>query len=503
MAEMETAWKALDALKANTAEVPVYWGQIEPGKGKFNFKHLDEIIAAARERDLKLVLLWFATWKNGSMQYAPEWVKSAPEIYQRVVTHSGNSLWVLSSHAEANWEADRSALCTLLAHLKEVDPKKKTVVGMQLENEPGILGAVRDHSPAAEKEYAGPVPAEFMTALTQAKTGLVRSAWIRSGGLVKGTWQQVFGPNAAEYFTAWSIARYIDRLAEAGKSVFELPMLVNAWLGENSWRQPGSSYPSGGPVTGVLDIWKWAAPHLDLIAPDIYIDTPETFREVCEAYNRPDNPLFIPESGGSLGNSLNIFEAIARHHAVGYAVFGIESLLEADGSVKPQAQPVIDSFQIVSSVQSLILHYWNTGRIHSVIQREFQSDQILDLGEYAGLVRFFNAAQDGWLHTDFRHRPLDRNTRGRGLIFTSKGRELFVAGTGFFLQLKRKRSEPVEFSKAHDHFDAHLSPYIVVEEGHFGSIGEWLPDRVRNGDEVSAGIWVTPDVGVVRVLMAE
>ncbi len=503
LADLETAWKALSVLKANTAEVPVYWGQVEPQKGKFDFKHLDEIILAARERKLRLILLWFATWKNGSMQYAPEWVKSAPDVYRRVVTHAGNSLWVLSSHCEANWQADCAALSALLAHLKEFDGQKRTVAGLQIENEPGILGAQRDHSPEAEQEFAAPVPAELLEPLKQAASGPVRAAWLSAGSLKQGTWQQVFGPHAAEFFSAWSVARYIDRLAEAGKAAYNLPMYANVWLAENGWRQPGINYPSGGPVTGVLDLWKWAAPHLDLIAPDIYIDTPDTFREVCQAYARADNPLFIPESAGSLGSALNIFEAIARHRAVGYAVFGVESLLGQDGEVKPEAKALVESFQIVSNVQPLLLHFWGSDRIQAVIQREFQHEQVFNLGEYTILARFFNAGIGGWNHTDFRHAPLDRTQRGRGLVFADKGREFYIAGAGFSLQFRRRRSEQVEFSKAHDHFDAHLAPYLFVEEGHFGELGNFITDRTRNGDEIGSGIWVTPDVGVVRVKLAE
>jgi|SRR5579883_480036 len=52
-------------------------------------------------------------------------------------------------------------------------------------------------------------------------------------------------------------------------------------------------WPSGGPTVHVFDIWHAAAPHIDLLAPDIYI--PE-FLETIAAFRRPDNPVFVPET---------------------------------------------------------------------------------------------------------------------------------------------------------------------------------------------------------------
>jgi hypothetical protein len=499
--ELETSWKALSLLKANVAEVPVYWDQIEPREETYEFSHLDAIILAAREHGLNLILLWFATWKNGSMQYAPEWVKSNPERFQRVITHAGNPLWVLSSHAQENWDADNKAFCSLMAHLRQFDGQQKTVIGVQVENEPGILGAVRDHSALAEAEFNTPAPYELVQAVEQADPSPVNTAWKNAGKLPRGSWSDLFAHHAAEYFTTWSIAQYVDRLAESGKAFYELPMTVNVWLGENAWRLPGDSYPSGGPASAVLDIWKWAAPHIDCITPDIYIDTPDTYREVCAAYNRPDNALFVPESAGSPGNALNLFEAIARYDAIGYAVFGIESLLAPDGTVKPQCQALVESFQCVSAIRPAIENSWGSGQIHAVIQREFMGEQLLDLGEFLGMARFTNGAAP--IFTDHRHsQPAPENTqRGRGLVIQASDRTFYLVGAGYTLHLKHKSSEEAQFSKTHERFDAPMMSYLSVEEGHFNIFGEWITDRVRNGDEVTNGLWVTPDVGVVRAVL--
>ena len=74
-------WPALEAMHANTAEAPVYWEQMEPTPSNFNFSTVDALVQGAREHQLHLVLLWFGTWKNGNMHYAPEWVKTDPAKY--------------------------------------------------------------------------------------------------------------------------------------------------------------------------------------------------------------------------------------------------------------------------------------------------------------------------------------------------------------------------------------------------------------------------------------
>jgi hypothetical protein len=497
---LETAYQAIKLLKANMIEIPVYWERIEPSEGKFDFSELDLVIMTARAAQVRLVLLWFATWKNGSMQYAPEWVKADPQRFWQVTTHAGNSLWVLSSHCPATLEADRKAFCTLLEHLKTVN-EDQTIIGIQIENEPGILGAVRDYGPAAEAEFAGAVPTDLLSKLPLSKPGPVHTAWEGMGCPSSGAWAEVFGEKAPEFFTAWSIARYTDRLAEAGKAVYNLPMYVNVWLGENGWHLPGGSYPSGGPASQALDIWKWATAHIDLIAPDIYIEPEDAYNAICQSYAREDNPLFIPESGSGLSNALNLFVAIARHHTVGYAVFGIESLLAADGSVRPECRPLVESFQCAAAALPLIEKFHGTGLIHAVAQREFQGEQLFDFGDYLGMAQF--GKLESWPFYDFRHRPDGAPQRGRGLIFTPNAREFFLVGAGYRLLLRKKLSDRQEFSRPHDRFDAPLTHYLRVEEGHFDAEGNWHIDRYRNGDEITGGLWVAPDVGVVHAILAD
>jgi hypothetical protein len=213
-AVLPEVWSSVAALHANTLEAPVYWEQFEPRPGQFDHANVDALVEGARAHGLHLILLWFGSWKNGQMHYAPAWIKADPARYPRALDEHGRPLEDLSPYAPANLEADRRAFAALMAHLKAIDGERHTVIMVQVENEPGLIGSVRDHSPEAERQSRQPLPAELARALHKPA----------------GSWEQAFGADADEAFGAYGIARYIDQVAAAGKAVYPLPMYVNTWL---------------------------------------------------------------------------------------------------------------------------------------------------------------------------------------------------------------------------------------------------------------------------------
>jgi len=84
-AALKDVWPAVEQTHANTLQIPVAWEQVEPVEGQFDFSYVDTLIKEARERDVRLVLLWFATWKNNAPHYAPSWVKLNNDRFPRVV----------------------------------------------------------------------------------------------------------------------------------------------------------------------------------------------------------------------------------------------------------------------------------------------------------------------------------------------------------------------------------------------------------------------------------
>src|SRR5450432_3282569 len=313
-AMMPQVWQAVATLNANTVELPIYWEQIEPQPSKFDFMLIDTLLLQAREHKVRLVLLWFATWKNGSNHYMPEWMKRDAVKYPNITGKNGKLVDSPSPNITATLEADMKAFAAVMRYLKKADIQH-TVIMVQVENESGSWGSVRDFSPPAQKLFEGPVPA-----------GLLKPAMLKAFHVpvvAEGSWQKVFGDRADEYFQAWYVARFIGQVAAAGKLEYPLPMYVNAALRDPLTNLSATTYESGGPTDNVIPIWKVAAPSIDLLAPDIYLSGSEKVLKVIDLYDRPDNTLFVPELGLSEDKAKYLYEVIARG-GIGFSPFGLD-----------------------------------------------------------------------------------------------------------------------------------------------------------------------------------
>jgi beta-galactosidase GanA len=84
MESMESIWTKLKDMNLNTVLTPIYWELIEKEEGKFDFSLVDDLILRARKENLKLIFLWFGSWKNSMSSHAPAWVKLNQKKYPRV-----------------------------------------------------------------------------------------------------------------------------------------------------------------------------------------------------------------------------------------------------------------------------------------------------------------------------------------------------------------------------------------------------------------------------------
>jgi len=507
--EAETAFRVVKMMHGNTLEIPVYWEQLEPAEGTFDFSGVDALLALAREYQLKLVLLWFASWKNGDMDYTPTWVKNDQKRFKRVINALGAPIWGLSPYCQANRDADAKAFVRLMSYLKAHDADK-AVIAIQVQNEPGTLWSDRDYGVEAEAIFNSPVPAALVRVMSSDPSSPIYAAWQAAGAKPSGNWPELFGAYAGEFLNAWTIAHYIDSIAAEGKAAYKLPMYVNVWLGEQFFRLAGD-YPSGGAVGRTLDIYKWTTPNLDLIAPDIYIQDSAGYRDICAIYAREDNPLFVPESAWLGSNAWLMMYALAKYNAIGYACFGVEHILGSDGEIAPPAVQLVDSFRCVAEAIPLLLKYQGTDRVRAIVQEENQGEQFLDLEGWLGVVTFGYGAP-GFVNRDWRHPAINPRRqwdptipRGRGLLFQASKNEFYLVGGAYQLHLCPKGSwqSMASYTLIRDLHIDRQGHYVTVDEGYFDANGNFVVARRRNGDEIDAGIWVEPDVKVVRVITSD
>jgi hypothetical protein len=346
---MKPIWTQLAQRNLNTVVASITWQMIEPVEGQFDFSSVDYCIEDARANNLRLVFLWFASWKNGQSSYPPDWVKNNPKRFPWVKDGNGNTLNILTTFSDATRDADARAYAALMRHIRKVDGKQHTVLMMQVENEVGIVGDSRDRSPVANEAYAKPVPKDLMNYLVQHKATLtpeLLEVWAANGNKTSGTWEEVFGPGKSptyklygpdltqelkdkswrqlnwasdEFFMAWRYSIFCNKVAAAGKAEYNIPMYCNAWLQQPGCPRPGE-YPSGGPVPQVHDIWRFGAPNIDMLSPDLYISQ---FDETCARFTRNGNPLFIPEAN-TRGGAENALICLIKYNGIGYSPFGIE-----------------------------------------------------------------------------------------------------------------------------------------------------------------------------------
>ena len=359
---MEPFWPEFRKAGLNTLLATVYWEQLEPEEGKFDFTRVDDLIREARKNDMHLVFLWFASWKNGMTSHIPLWMKENQQKYALAETKEGKSVSILSTFCEANRDADARAFAALLGHIREVDAREQTVLMIQIENEMGLHGNTRDHSAAAEAAFNGPVPAQLTDYLTKNRANLIpefREAWEKAGARTSGTWEQVFGKGdyTDELFMAWHYASYIEKVAAAGKEAYPIPYFVNAWLVQPEDRHPGT-YPSGGPQAQNHDVWRCAAPHVDILSPDMYL---ADFPGILRRYMRGGNPGFIPESRDGLKGASNAAFLFGEMRGIGYSPMGVERMLERESFV-----PLKEFYQTVERMMDKVTDHQAAGTIRAV-----------------------------------------------------------------------------------------------------------------------------------------
>lgn len=489
---LNDVWPVVEDVGANTLGIPIAWEQIEPSEGQFHFEFVDELLKQASKRNIKLVILWFATWKNNAPHYAPAWVKLDNDRFPRVITADGKRLNSLSPHYRSTLEADKKAFVALMNRIKHKD-KHHNVILVQVQNEVGTYGSVRDFSDTANQLFDQAIPQPLANDLA----------------VPQGTWRETFGKDADEYFYAYSIARYVNEIARAGKAVHPLPMNINVALRNPFHPGKPGQYSSGGATDNVIDVWKSAARAIDMISPDIYFRDHTTVHKVLEIYSRKDNPLFVAEIGNDQPYARFFYSALGAQ-GIGFAPFGMDHTDYANyplgaKSLSPEIIAAFkEAYQLIGPMASEWARLSYESEVWGVSEPDpFKITETAQSSENENAARANHYTQ----HLDLGDWDAEI-TYGRPMFYVAppEGNE---APSGGVLIAKLTPNEylvtghraRVTFLGSRE-LAGKDTMLVRVEEGHFNSDGKWVFERVWNGDQTDWGLNFTSKPHILKVQLS-
>lgn len=358
----------------NAVALLLYWRLIEPREGAFDYSILKAMLQSAHKYNLRIVLVWFGSYKNAAMHYAPDWILNDPATYTRVIAQDGTQIpYVACYNCEALIEKDKRAVVHVFEYLKKHDADHRVIL-FQVNNETGILGgSARCHCPVCEEKYQA------------------------------GQYEARYGNLADEAFTAeWNL-KFQERIAQAAKAVYPLPCYLNAWL---AFPTPdsigGVTYPAGGPNYRVLDVYLEQKKHIDFVSPDIYATGFRDFHRICGDYKQPGNPLYVAEHAlGSTSRACkNIYYAFGEFAALGIDPWAIDCAYP-DMMEKPlcdlvherwndEAYELLTAFMPIRDAMVPIANNMGTQKLKYWVQEESETELALDFGDVFVKIQYAN-----------------------------------------------------------------------------------------------------------------
>lgn len=473
--DIENIFPKLQRMGLNTVLVPAYWDLLEPIEGHFDFTLTNKVLEQARKYDLKVIFLWFGAWKNSMSCYAPLWFKENYKKYPRAYTQSCKPLEIASAFSNEVLQADNRAFTQWLKYIASIDRNEGTVIMIQIENEIGMLEDARDYSREANKAFDAAIPQELVTYLQKNKKELhpqLLKKWEKQNYKKEGNWQEIFGADiyTDEIFMAWYYAKYVEKLAQSARSIYNIPLYVNAAMNSRG-RKPGE-YPSAGPLAYLIDIWHCGAPDIDILAPDIYDNG---FTNWVSQYHLPNNPLFIPEIGLADNNGVRAFYVFGEHDAIGISPFSIENASDA-----PDA-PLVQSYKKLEELMPLLTKYQGKGAMKGLLFDQESKERIIEEDDLTITCRHYFT-----LPWDARAKDGSTWPEGGGILLRISKNEYVIAGSGIVVEFAKNKEMRCGIG--------YVDEVKVNADGSFSYI------RRMNGDENHQGRHVRLPVGQFSIL---
>lgn len=415
----------------NTVQLLLYWREVEPEEGRFDFSSLQHLLEEAEKNELKIVLNWFGAYKNLCLFYAPDYVKEDTGRFPRIRYRDGQ--WGENCACPLRGETlarDQEAVSRVMAYLREHD-RHRTVIALQIENEIGVLGTDRCYCPACNAEFE------------------------------QEHWPQRYQEDAADAFSATRMAAYVEEIAKALKEIYPLPLFINAILPRY--------YEYFNPVAGTpsparLPIYQRIARHLDFIAPDIYQQGYKGFHLFCELYTQGNNPLYIAEhaSGKDSRAEINVVYAVGKFAAIGFDPWALDCpypaeydqplVNPADGRWSGDAYELKASYDFIRQAMIPIAKAQNTDTLDCFVQEPQDTGCRLVFGGVYLTIQYINGsygsrglvvqlAPDEFLFAgmDFQAAFADRHRRRYAIETVDKG---YYLGEEWHHVLYPRREDP-------------------------------------------------------------
>ncbi|MBP9507100.1 MAG: DUF5597 domain-containing protein, partial [Bacteroides sp.] len=392
--------------------------------------------------------------------------------YPRAHTRAGRPVEIASSFSDNVYKADSRAFSQWMKHIATIDKEEGTVIMIQIENEIGMLEDARDYSKEADVLFYAPVPQELLSYLQKNRATLhpqMLKKWESQGYKAKGSWEDVFGKDlyTDELFMAWSYAQYVEKLAQTARSIYNIPLFVNAAMNSRG-RKPGE-YPSAGPLAHLIDLWQCAAPHIDFLAPDIY---DKGFSHWVAQYKLHNNPLFIPEVRIDDNNGVRAFYVLGEYDAIGLSPFSIE-----DGSDSPQA-PLVQSYAKLNELMPLITKYQGKGVMNGLLFDMDNKERVLIHNDLKLTCRHYFT-----LPWDARATDGSQWSEGGGVVIRLAENEYLISGSGIVITFEQVGENKVEYTR------------VLGEDG-FASVGSNVQQVETWKGNSRVGIGLVDEVNV-------
>jgi len=136
----------------------------------------------------------------------------------------------------------------------------------------------------------------------------------------------------------------------------------------------------------MLDLWKAAAPDIDILSPDTSKQPSENFRMIVSRYARPDNPYWSPEAGRTMTGARVFFYALANYNTIGFGAYGFDG-----GSGPELGDQFVDlaaDYRLVDAAMPAIIDLQQKGKLRAAIEEEVVRGKNLIFDRYHLLVRF-------------------------------------------------------------------------------------------------------------------